>query len=62
MVDVYKGQRAHREEELQETRKQKQFLEEELERMRQRKVVRLADQVQHVIKRRAVYKRQPLAF
>ena len=42
---------AHREEELQETRKQKQFLEEELERMRQRKVVRMADKVQHVIKR-----------
>ena len=27
------------------------FLEEELERMRQRKVVRMADKVQHVIKR-----------
>ncbi|WP_461882614.1 hypothetical protein [Fusicatenibacter sp.] len=42
---------ARREEELQEMRKQKQFLEEELERMRQRKIVRMADKVQHVIKR-----------
>ena len=45
------GTCTHGEEELQETRKQKQFLEEELERMRQRKVVRMADKVQHVIKR-----------
>ena len=50
-IEAEKAALAHREEELQETRKQKQFLEEELERMRQRKVVRMADKVQHVIKR-----------
>lgn len=49
-IEAEKAALAHREEELQETRKQKQFLEEELERMRQRKVVRMADKVQHVIK------------
>lgn len=50
-IEAEKAALAHKEEELQETRKQKQFLEEELERMRQRKVVRMADKVQHVIKR-----------
>ncbi len=38
-------------EELKKVREERQFLSEELERMRQRKIVRMADKVQHVIKR-----------